>query len=302
MSLRNLPYLFGQGIKGIFKHLGSSLFSLSIMVFTIFLFDAACVLLMNIQNFVREAEEKVGITVFFDEDLDEEAIRLIGKGIGDNKVVERIVFTSAEEAWDNYKKIYFAGNEHLAEGYAEDNPLAHSASYEIFLNDIRRQQDFVNYLEGIKGVRKVNYSNVVAEGLKNASALFKAGTYVVLGILVVVAMSLISNSIAMTIAQRREEIHIMRYIGATNGFIRAPLVIEGIIIGLLGSLIPLLIVWFAYPIMVDYMQRRYIALSNIFAFLSREELFRFIMPVSLALGLGIGLVGSLFSIKRHLKA
>jgi len=302
MNLRNLPYLVAQGIRSIFKHLGSSLFSLSIMVFTIFLFDAACVLLMNIRNFVSEAEEKVGITVFFDEDLNEDEIKLIGKGIGDNQVVERMVFTSAEEAWNKYKKIYFAGNEHLAEGYAEDNPLAHSASYEIFLNDIRRQQDFVSYLEEIRGVRKVNYSNVVAEGLKNASSLLSAGTFVILGILMIVAVSLISNSIAMTISQRREEIYIMRYIGATNGFIRAPLMIEGIVIGLLGSAIPLLIVWFTYPLLVDHMQRRYVALSNIFAFLSREELFRFIAPVSLALGLGIGLVGSAFSIKRHLKA
>lgn len=300
--MRNFFYLIGQGIKNIFKHLGASLFSLMIMLFTIFLFCAASAIMLNINTFVKDAEENVGVTVFFDEGLTESEIKAIGEKLGKYEDVQRIKFTSAEEAWENYKKVYFSGNEHLAEGYADNNPLANSASYEIFLKDISRQMDFVAYAKSLPGVRLVNYSNVVAEGLSNVASILRTGTIVILAVLLVVAVSLISNSIALTISMRREEIHIMRYIGASNGFIRGPLVLEGVLIGLLGAAIPLVVMWFGYPAVVDSIKEKYANLVNIFGFISREDLFRFIAPVSVVLAVGIGLAGSLFSIKKHLKA
>ena len=300
--MRNFFYLIGQGIRNIFKHVGASLFSLMIMIFTIFLFDAASAIMLNINCFVKDAEENVGVTIFFDEGLSESEIRQIGEKLGDYKGVQRMKFTSAEEAWENYKKVYFSGNEHLADGYADNNPLANSASYEVFLKDISKQMDYVEYAKSLKGVRLVNYSNVVAEGLSNVAAVIRTGTIIILVVLLVVAVSLISNSIALTISMRQEEIHIMRYIGASNGFIRSPLVLEGVLIGLIGAAIPLAVMWFGYPAVVDSIKEKYANLVNIFGFIPREELFRFIAPVSLVLGVGIGLAGSLFSIKKHLKA
>ena len=300
--MRNFPYLVGQGFKNIFRHIGASLFSLLIMVFTIFLFDAASAIMLNISSFVRDAEENVGVTIFFEEGMTEEEIKAVGTELAKYPDVARMKFTSAEEAWENYKKVYFAGNEHLAEGYADSNPLANSASYEVFLNDISNQQDFVAFAKKVKGVRQVNFSNVVAEGLSNVEAILRTGTIVILAVLLIVAVSLISNSIALTISMRSEEIHIMRYIGASNGFIRGPLVLEGLIVGLFGAAIPLVAMWFGYPAVVASIKEKYANLVNIFGFISREELFRFIAPVSVALGVGIGLAGSLFSIKKHLKA
>ncbi len=300
--MRNIPYLIRQGFRGVFRHIGSSLFSLSIMVFTIFLFCGAAAIMMNINHFVQEAEENVGVTVFFNEGLSEAHIRQIGEKLSAHEDVKRVKFTSAEEAWENYKKIYFAGNEYLADGYSEDNPLANSASYEIFLKDVGRQKEFVEFAQSLEGVRRVNYSNVVAEGMNSIANLLQAATVVILVVLFIVAVSLISNSIAITISMRREEIHIMRYIGATNGFIRAPLMIEGALIGLLGAAIPLLAVWFGYPAVVDHIREKYVYASNIFGFLNREEIFFRIAPVAVVLALGIGLLGSMLSIKRHLKA
>ena len=158
------------------------------------------------------------------------------------------------------------------------------------------------FAKKVKGVRQVNFSNVVAEGLSNVEAILRTGTIVILAVLLIVAVSLISNSIALTISMRSEEIHIMRYIGASNGFIRGPLVLEGLIVGLFGAAIPLVAMWFGYPAVVASIKEKYANLVNIFGFISREELFRFIAPVSVALGVGIGLAGSLFSIKKHLKA
>ena len=299
--MRNLPYMISQSFRGIRKHLGTSLFSLAIMVFTIFLFDGAAAILLNLGNFVKEAEENVGITVFFREGLSEQDILDLGNRIGERPEVRRVKYTSAEEAWENYKKVYFAGNEKLAEGFADNNPLANSASYEIFLEDMSGQKMFASWLEGQPGVRRVNVSNAVTGALQNASSLVRIATIVILAVLVIVAVVLISNGIAMTISQRQEQIHIMRYMGATNGFIRGPFLIEGALIGLLGALIPLLITWFGYPPVVEGIRNKYVNLANIFAFLPRQKVFAVILPVSLALSLGIGLAGSLFSIKKHLK-
>lgn len=299
--MRNLLYAVRQGLKGIRKHLGASLFSLAIMVFTIFLFDAAVAIMMNLTNFVKEAEESVGITVFFKEGMSQEEIRKLGEEIGRDSRVKRMKFTSAEEAWEKYKKVYFSGNEHLAEGFADNNPLINSASYEIFLEESAVQRDFAADLERMTGVRKVNASNSVADTLNDAARLIRGITIAVLAVLVVVAVVLIGNSIAMTIHMRSEEIHIMRYIGATNGFIRGPLLVEGIVIGLLGALIPLALTWILYQPLVEHVRNRYVNLANIFAFLPRARVFALIIPVSLALSLGIGLAGGVFSIKKHLK-
>ena len=299
--MRNLPYMISQSFKGIRKHLGTSLFSLAIMVFTIFLFDGAAAILLNLGNFVKEAEENVGITVFFREGLSEQDILDLGNRISERPEVRRVKYTSAEEAWENYKKVYFAGNEKLAEGFADDNPLANSASYEIFLEDMSGQKMFASWLEGQPGVRKVNVSNAVTGALQNASSLVRIATIAILTVLVIVAVVLIANGVAVTISQRQDQIRIMRYMGATNGFIRGPFLIEGALIGLLGALIPLLATWFGYPPVVEGIRSRYVNLANIFAFLPRQKVFAVIIPVSLALSLGIGLAGSAFSIKKHLK-
>ena len=299
--MRNLPFMISQGLRGIRKHVGASLFSLAIMVFTIFLLDSATAILLNLGNFVKEAEENVGITVFFKEGMSEAEIRQLGQEIAGDSRVKRMSFTSAEEAWENYKKIYFAGNEKLAEGFADNNPLANSASYEIFLQESTNQQGFVLWLESIKGVRKVNASNSVAETISDGARLVQGATLAVLGVLVIVAVVLIANSIAVTIHLRSEEIHILRYMGATNGFIRGPLLVEGGLIGFFGALIPLAITWLAYQPLVELIRERYMNLAKIFAFLPRAKVFALIIPISLALSLGIGLAGGAFSIKKHLK-
>lgn len=107
----------------------------------------------------------MGITVLFEEDLSEEEILAIGDEIGRRNEIKEIRYTSAEEAWETFKTEYFAGNEELAEGFSDDNPLAGSASYSIFLKDIESQDVVVGYLEGIDGVRQVNYSNSADGGI-----------------------------------------------------------------------------------------------------------------------------------------
>ena len=300
--MRNFFFLVGRGIRNIIKNPASSFFSLLVMLTTIFLFSISYATLMNINSVVKQAEDSVGITVFFDEDLTEEDIRAIGEEIGARKEVSRMVFTSAEEAWEEFKAVYFKDNEELAEGFIENNPLANSASYEIFLGDIGKQAAFVAYLENLDGVRKVNASNQLAEALSNLGRIIQAVTAAVLITLFVVSVMLISNSISLAIAMRKNEIHIMRYIGATNRFIRFPFVLEGVILGLIGAVIPLIAVWHFYDPAVKELTQRLMAFGTLLSFLSREYVFRTLIPAAVILGVGIGILGSIFSMRRHLKA
>lgn len=300
--MRNFFFLIGRGLRNIFKNPGTSFFSLLVMVTTIFLFCSSYATLINIRSVVRQAEDSVGITVFFVEGMSEAEIRRIGEDIGARKEVARMVFTSAEDAWENFKQVYFKGNEELAEGFIDDNPLANSASYEVFLAHIADQQEFAEYLENIDGVRKVNASNILAEGLGNLGRIIEAVTAVVIAVLLVISVMLISNSIAVAIAMRKDEIHIMRYIGATNRFIRFPFVLQGMILGLIGAALPLAAVWYAYDPAVHDLSKRLMAFGTLLSFLKRGEVFKTLVPAALLLGVGIGIVGSIFSMRRHLKA
>ena len=300
--MHNIFFLIGRGLRNIFKNPMTSFFSLLIMVTTIFLFCTSYATLINIRSVVRQAEDSVGITVFFDEGLSEAEIRRIGEGIGAREEVSRMVFTSAEDAWENFKQIYFKGNEDLADGFIDDNPLANSASYEVFLARLADQQDFVEYLESIEGVRKVNASNLLAEGLSNLGRIIEFVTMVVLAVLFIISVMLISNSVSVAIAMRKDEIHIMRYIGATNRFIRFPFILEGVILGLVGAAIPLAVVWYFYDPVVHDLSKRLMAFGTLLNFLKRGEVFMTLLPVALLLSIGIGIAGSIFSMRRHLKA
>ena len=302
MRISTLWYCIRQGFGSIRKHKLFTLASIGTMAACIFLFCVFYSIVVNVQYMVKSMENTVGVTVFFDEGLSEEEIKSIGDVIAARQEVAGMNYISAEEAWENYKQEYFADMPELAEGFAQDNPLANSASYEIYLKDIGNQQEFVDYLKSITGVRKVNYSEMAATGLASINNVVG---YVSMGIILIllgVAVFLISNTIAITINARKDEIKIMRMIGATNFLIRAPFVVEGIIIGLIGAGIPLLIVYYAYGYAVRFCISRLSILSRLLTLLPVETVFQVLIPVALGLGLGIGLFGSAFSIRKHLRA
>lgn len=302
MRVSTLWYCIRQGFGSIRKHKLFTLASIGTMAACIFLFCVFYSIVVNVQYMVKSMENTVGVTVFFDEGLSEEEIQSIGDVIAARQEVAGMNYVSAEEAWENYKQEYFADMPELAEGFAQDNPLANSASYEIYLKDIGNQQEFVDYLKSITGVRKVNYSEMAATGLASINNVVG---YVSMGIILIllgVAVFLISNTIAITINARKDEIKIMRMIGATNFLIRAPFVVEGIIIGLIGAGIPLLVVYYAYGYAVRFCLSRLSILSRLLTLLPVGTVFQVLIPVALGLGLGIGLFGSAFSIRKHLRA
>ena len=167
MRISTFWFCMKQGLVNICRNIWFSLASTAIISACIFLFCVFFSVITNIEYMVRTAETTMGITVFFDENLAEDEIKNIGAKIESDKsgMIKEIKFVSAEEAWDGFKTEYFGEDEALAEGFADDNPLAGSSSYEIRLNNITDQDGMVAYLESIDGVRKVNYSNSAATGL-----------------------------------------------------------------------------------------------------------------------------------------
>lgn len=301
MRFSTFKFCVKEGIKNICRNVWFSLASAAIISACIFLFCMFFALVGNVQYMVKNAETTVGITVFFDEGISEEEIRQIGAQIEARSEVKETNYISAEEAWETFRKDYFKDVEDLAEGFSDDNPLAGSASYEIFLNDIADQNDMVAYLKSVSGIRKVNYSNDTASGLSNFNKMLGLISVVIIGILLAVAMFLISNTISTAAAFRKNENKIMRLIGATNFMIRAPFVVEGIIIGFVGAALPLAAVYFLYRNTVQYMIQKFNIISNVIEFIPIESIFPYMVAVAMALGVGIGFIGSFFTIRKHLK-
>ena len=285
------------------RNIWFSLASTAIISACIFLFCVFFSVIANIQYMVTAAESSMGITVFFDETLSEGEIQKIGEQINREKKaqIKEMEYTSSEQAWESFKKEYFGENAALAEGFSDDNPLAGSASYEIYLYDIAEQGPIVRYLEKIPGVRKVNYSNNAAAGLSSFNKILALLFGTISLMLLAVAVFLISNTITVAAAFRKNENQIMRLIGATNFMIRAPFVFEGVILGLIGAGIPLAAMYFIYRQTVSYVIERFQLLSGIIQFLPVGSIYPTMAAISLALGGGLGFIVSFVTIRRHLK-
>ena len=278
-----------------------SLASMATMAACIFMFGIFYCLVQNINHIVKVAESGVAVTAFFDEGMSEAEILEIGKKIEGRAEVSEMVFVSAEQAWEEYKEVYFSENPQLAEGFADDNPLANSAHYEIYLNDVELQDELVTYMESMEGVRKINQSEDIANILSDFNVLIGYASIAVIGLLLAVSVFLISNTITIGIHSRKEEIGIMKLIGATNAFTRTPFLIEGIVIGLVGGVIPMVLLFFGYSKLIEFVSGEFSLLTGVLQFLPVADVFKTLLPVAMLLSVGIGFFGSFFTTRKHLR-
>ena len=303
MRISTLFYTIRQGIKNIGRNKLFSLASIATIGACLFLFGVFYAVLMNFQNIVRSAQEDIYITVFFEKGTTEHRVKEIGTMISKRTEVSRVVYVSVEEAWEEFKLTL---GEHAAL-YGDDNPLAEtedmpsSENYVVYINDISMQHTLISYLESIPEIRRINRSNFLADLLTDANHIIAYATVGIIGILLLVSVFLISNTVTIGIAVRREEINIMKYIGATDFFVRSPFVIEGILIGVIGAITPLVLVYYLYGTVVDFVIRDFPVIASIFDFIPVEVLFQTLVPVSFAMGAGIGLIGSVATVRKHLR-
>ena len=297
MRISTFFYTIGQGFRNIIRNKWFSLASIDTIGACLFLFGLFYAILSNFEHIVKTAEEGLSVTVFFQEGTPDTRIAEIGDMIWKRVEVSDVQFVSAEEAWESFKEDYLGD---YADGFSE-NPLAPSAHYVIYLSDVSLQPALVTYLESVPEIRKINKSEITAATFSGINALV---AYVSMGIIVIlfaVSIFLISNTVTIGISVRKEEINIMKYIGATDFFVRSPFVIEGMMIWLIGSLLPVGIIYFIYNNLIFYVTERFAMLSDLLNFLPVEEIFHILLPVSIAMGVGIGFIGSITTVRKHLR-
>ena len=297
MKIRTFGYVIKQGVSSTFRNKWFTLASIATIASCLFLFSIVFSVIWNIRSIVKTAEEGVSVTVFFDEGISDERIAEIGNLINGHTAVARADYISADEAWESFKAEYLG---EYSDGFTE-NPLADSENYEIYLNDVSRQGELVQFLEGLDGVRRVNRSEVTANMLTGFNSLIAYVSLAIIAILLLVSIFLISNTVTIGISVRSEEIAIMKYVGATDFFVRSPFVIEGILIGIVGAMIPAGTVYLLYGKVISYIMERYDAIFSVLKLLPVNEVFQYLLPVCIAVGVGIGFFGSYFTVRRHLR-
>ena len=316
MRISTFGYVGKQGVKNIWRNKMFSLASIATMSACIFLFGLFFSILVNFQYIIKSAEEGVAITVLFNDDATEEQKKEIGEQLESRDDVSEVKYVSADDAWAEFQKEYFGDNPELAEGFKDDNPLAHSDNYEVYMKTVKgdnkdliakskslsaTQQDLVKFAQSLDGVRQVNKSDVVANTLSSVNMLVAYVSIAIIAILLGVSIFLISNTVTTGITVRKEEIAIMKYIGAKDFVVRSPFVIEGLIIGLFGAVIPLALLYFLYDKAIVYIMEKFSILKNIITFLPVGNVYIYLLPIGLAMGIGIGFLGSYFTVRKHLR-
>ena len=293
-------YTLKQGIKNIKRNWMFSLASIITMAACIFLVGVFYSLVTNVDNIAHKVEQEVPITVFFDEGTTDEQMQEVGNLIQARQEVERVEFESGDQAWQNFKDKYFQGSD-AADGFKDDNPLVNSSNYQVYLNQIEKQTELVNYIQGLDHVREVNQSEQAANTLGSFNKLVSYASIIIIAILLLISVFLISNTVSVGISVRKEEIGIMKYIGATDAFVRAPFVLEGMVLGVIGATIPLVALYFLYNTAVEFILTKFNVLTGVVDFIPVWQIYQMLLPIGLLLGIGIGFIGSIWTTRKHLR-
>lgn len=297
--ISTLGYSIKQGVKSIVHNRMFSVASIGTMTACLFLFGILYFVVANFRFMMKEAETSVGVTVFFDKGITDDEIQKIGEKITARSEVDRINYISAEETWEKYKEERLTPE--LAETFGNDNPLENSASFEVFFTEVEKQSEVVAFIEGIDGVRQVNDSQSLADTLSGFNKLVGYISAAIIIILLGVAAFLISTTVSTGISVRKEEISIMQLIGAADFFIKGPFIVEGIIIGLAGAILPLTVLYGVYYKVIAYVTEKFDNIFRKLTFLDVHMVFKTLIPVSLVIGVGIGFIGSYLTVRRHLR-
>ena len=296
-------YCLTQGIKNLRRNRLFSIASIATMTVCLFLFGIMYFLLVNVRFSLTEMEKGVGATVFFKENITYEELVALRDKILDVDGVRQVTYVSAEDAWKNFKQAHFkAEDSELLKSFGDDNPLQNSASFEVYFRSAEEQLPAVEEIRGMTadGVRYVNNAEELVSSLTSMNKGLGIGAVVLIVLLLAIALFLISTTVSIGVSVRAREIQIQSLIGATDLFIRAPFLVEGVLIGLLGAAIPLSVLYAVYYKLVALISDNFGVLNTI-NFVPVNEVFGVLIPISLCIGVGIGFFGSSFTSNRELR-
>ena len=297
MKYNRFGYLIGEGFSNVFKNKKSTGASLMIMCATMIIFGIFLMLGENINHFVDDIKSEQGFQVFLINDATDEQIQEVGDKIRAINGVSTVDFKDKEYAM-NFMKEKFGDKSELLDGYDYD---FFSKSYIVTLTDLKLSKNVQNEILQFDNVKKITSSDETVTTLLNVANGIKIITGVILILLVIISIFIISNTIKLTVHARRKEISIMKYVGATNSFIRWPFIVEGMIIGILASLISIVLVGGAYSILAEQAVNNSFMIKIGLSLLSFKDMISSIIVVYMLLGIGIGALGSVISMRKYLK-
>ena len=297
MKYNIFGYLIGEGFSNVFKNKKSTGASLMIMCATMIIFGIFLILGENINHFVSEVESAQGIQVFINNDTTQEQIDTLGEQIRGLDGVSTVEFVSKEQALEQMKE-RFGEQQDLLDGYEENNIFP--ASYIVTMTDLNKSAEIQNQILTFENVKKITSRDETVATLIDLANGIKIVTGVILALLIIISVFIIANTIKLTVHARRKEISIMKYVGATNGFIRWPFIVEGMIIGIISSVISIAIVGVAYNfISQNLLSSEFMQVINM-SLVSFNDMFSSIIFVYMLLGIGIGAIGSVISMRKYL--
>lgn len=296
MSMNNFKYSFSQAKKNIWRNGLMSLASLFTIASCLIILGIFTVLTMNVNHITAQIKDQCEIQLFVKKDTSDTRVRAIKNEIAAIPNVKTAELFTKEDMLNRVKQDMFEGKEELASGFDEDNPF--SDSYKITLNDIGQTSETVAQLEKIQDMDHVVNEQDFVNTVLAVSGVVKKASLIVMAILLIIAIVIISNTVKLTVFNRRKEINIMKYIGATNQFIRVPFVIEGILIGLLGSMVAFGLISWGYAAMEKFVLKMEI---NIFTLLPYQSIALIVAGIFLFTGCVIGMLGSLISMRKYLR-
>ena len=298
MRYNVISYLIGEGFKSTFKQKKMTSASIIIMCATMFIFGLFFVIGENVNSVIQQIEEQQGIQIFIDEEATETDIETLGNEIRNIDGVNKVTFVSKEDALNSVKAV-FDDNQGLLEGWDEENPFP--ASYFVTLTDLSLNEQVQEKIYALDNVDEIASENNTINRLQELANGIQIMTVIILALLIIISIFIISYTIKLTVHARRREISIMKYVGATNGFIRGPFIVEGIIIGLISAIITLIILGLSYNAVMGGIGESVLIQSIGIGLLSFSEMFFLVLTVYLVLGIGIGILGSVISMRKYLK-
>lgn len=298
MKYSMFGYLLGEGFKNVTHNKKSAGASLAIMCATMLIFGLFFIVIENINYLVKTIETEQGMQVFIEKDATDAQIEEIGNNLKKIDGINKVTYVSKEDALNQVKE-KLKNKQNLLAGWDEDNPFR--ASYYVTLTDLSQNNAVQEQINKIENVAEISSKNDTINGLISVANVVRVISITILTMLVIISIFIISNTIKLAVHARRKEISIMKYVGATDGFIRWPFIVEGIIIGLLAATLSLLIIGAVYYAGGNALANTVVLQKVGYTLLSFSDMITLLVVVYLALGIGIGTLGSSISMRKYLK-
>ncbi|MBF8983374.1 ABC transporter permease [Lutibacter sp. B2] len=297
MKTRTIIYSIKQGIKGSWRNRMMSIASITSIASVLMILGIVFMIVININSFSEITKGQFDtIQLDLEDDLSDGDMQNIGKSVKSIDGVKSVYFLSKEKALDNMKKKW-GENGYLLEGL-QKNPLPNS--YVVELMDMRYADEVVKRVKGLQGLEEVRYYKDLVEKILKITDFIRLAGLIVIGVLILISMFVVANTIKLTVIARKKEIGIMKYVGATNWFIRCPFMIEGMILGVMGSAIAIGVISFGYKYVFDLITQKVYVMIAVYM-VPAPVFIKSIAIIIAVLGIGIGVLGSIISMRKFLR-